>query len=537
MLSTISEVIRLAAEGTPVWMPELRSLFSVLPSSSRIVFHLHLITGKWIRREYGIPRWKSTEEKRFIQDFFHACVYNLLSACSGQELRFEYAPEDMHITELISDLDSVFQVHAARRRGYGKVVSIANRLCAAFDLPPFFFSVGAAPSSTGFLSPAEETAPGKEEFFSRHGHPDLTGALCGIDIGGTDIKLALAIDGKLAAVREFDWNPASSPTAGEILNPILEQVGLLRRSVHGNPLLRAVGVSFPDVVIGDRILGGETPKTDGMRRNTALDYEQEFRKISSLRELLQRHCLPGACIRIINDGNMAAFTAANEFSESGLLAHTLGTDLGTGWVLPDGSIPQMPLELYDLILDLGNYPGRTLPPADLRSTRNENSELPGARRYLGQSAAFRLAFERDPALLIGFTEQRDGIISVRSEPDDLRKPCLTHLMTLSEEGSVSACEVFRQIGLHLGVLSREGDFLLRTGMRQRFLYGRFTKSRRCFDLIQEGCAAFAPEYELLAPDDSTAQTSLMRQLASLPGYTVAQFGQAVGAIYYAVAAA
>jgi hypothetical protein len=33
--------------------------------------------------------------------------------------------------------------------------------------------------------------------------------ILGIDVGGTDIKLALAMNGKLAALKEYDWFPAS----------------------------------------------------------------------------------------------------------------------------------------------------------------------------------------------------------------------------------------------------------------------------------------------------------------------------------------
>ena len=54
-------------------------------------------------------------------------------------------------------------------------------------------------------------------------------------------------------------------------------------------------------------------------------------------------------MRITNDGNMAAFSAAMELAcggetglEGGVLAHTLGTDLGSGWLLPDGSVPELP---------------------------------------------------------------------------------------------------------------------------------------------------------------------------------------------------
>ena len=42
----------------------------------------------------------------------------------------------------------------------------------------------------------------------------------GIDIGGTDIKAAVAADGRLVCVKEYDWNPAASPTAEGIIAPI-----------------------------------------------------------------------------------------------------------------------------------------------------------------------------------------------------------------------------------------------------------------------------------------------------------------------------
>lgn len=58
--------------------------------------------------------------------------------------------------------------------------------------------------------------------------------LLGIDIGGTDIKLAVSVDGRLALCKEFDWFPASFATAEELIAPIL----LLTR------LLRAAGTLF-----------------------------------------------------------------------------------------------------------------------------------------------------------------------------------------------------------------------------------------------------------------------------------------------------
>ncbi len=363
---------------------------------------------------------------------------------------------------------------------------------------------------------------------------------CGMDVGGTDVKLAVSRGGKLLLTREFDWDPAQSPTADGLIDPLL---ALLDEALEasGGGAFDAVGLSFPDVVIRDRIVGGETPKTRGLRENPALDYEREFARLGGLREQMLSRCVPGGRVRITNDGNMAAFSAAMELAcggeaglEGGVLAHTLGTDLGSGWLLPDGSVPELPLEMYDFLVDLGSFPQRRYAPLDLRSVCNENSGLPGARRYLGQAACYRMAWELKPPLLDGFTEERDGLLQIQSLPRDLRKPCLEHLMAMAEESVSEAEEIFRRIGRHLAQVNREMDFILHPGTQTRYLYGRFVKRERCFSLIREGCAELMPSLRLVAADENLACSPLMLQLAQRPGVTVAQFGQAVGAIYFAL---
>ena len=172
------------------------------------------------------------------------------------------------------------------------------------------------------------------------------------------------------------------------------------------------------------------------------------------------------------------------------------------------------------------------PPEDLRSTRNENSGLPGARRYLGQAAAFRLAYDADPALLAGFTEERCGVLAIRRQPEDMRKACLAHLMAQAADGNAAAQAVFRQIGQNVGQISREMALLMRPQTDTRYLFGRFVKHPACFRLLQEGCRESLPTLRLEAADEDLMCTPLMR---ALPGHgvTVAQFGQAVGAMYYA----
>ncbi|MBR5093988.1 MAG: hypothetical protein IK095_02730, partial [Oscillospiraceae bacterium] len=377
---------------------------------------------------------------------------------------------------------------------------------------------------------------------ARQGAEDLR---CGLDVGGTDIKIVLSRDRQILLAEEFDWDPSRYTTAEELMAPILD---LLRRSLEKalpgeRGKLASLGLSFPDVAIRDRILGGRTPKTRGIRQNYGpTQYEEELLTLSSLTERLASFCREGARVHVLNDGSMAAFSAAVELACSGedealakgVFAHSLGTDLGSGWLRADGTVPPIPLELYDLLIDLGSFPQRLRSPRDLRATRNENSGLPGARRYLGQAAAYRLAWERRPELLAGETEERDGILQIRTEPEDRRKPCLEKLMVQAEAGDPDAEAVFRQIGANFGQISREIRTLLAPETDRRYLFGRFVRHPGCFRLLQEGCAAVMPELELVAADEELAASPLMRVLAARGEGSVARFGQAVGAIVYGI---
>ena len=168
---------------------------------------------------------------------------------------------------------------------------------------------------------------------------------------------------------------------------------------------------------------------------------------------------------------MAAFTSAVEQAAAGaelsrgFFAHTLGTDLGTGWVLPDGSIPEMPLEVYNFIVDLGSFGQRAFDPEDARSVRNVNTGLCGTlQKCAGQSGVFRLGAkylpERDPKTYARLFERglfaRDGErLLVPTAPADMRKPCLEFFMREAEDPSSVCAELFRAVGESLGVCWKE----------------------------------------------------------------------------------
>jgi hypothetical protein len=231
-----------------------------------------------------------------------------------------------------------------------------------------------------------------------------------------------------------------------------------------------------------------------------------------------------------------------------VFAHTLGTELGTGWVTETGAIPDIPLEVYNFIIDLGSWPERAYEPDDLRSVNNFNTALPGTlQKYCSQSGVFRLALKRfsaeRPDLLQelldrGYVERRGSGAAagwyVPTEPVDQRKSLLEHLMALPErEKDETNREIWREIGESLAVTLLETTRILDPGTDERFLFGRLVKSRACFDLMLEGARRVVPGIRLAVAGTGMANSSLMRQLEGHPEHTVAQFAQAIGAVYFA----
>ena len=421
----LSQWLQQARNGRSVWLSDVRRGCEVLPEHVAVTVQLTLCDGS--RRDFSlpIPRWADGEQRQFVQQYVTAFVFNTLSALSGREMAFYLDLRETEVVALLGELNDIFQVHKTARSGYGKVINIANRLCRPFGGGTFSFAVrdrSAYVPAPPEVSRGGDLLPRLRRSVERCG----SGVCCGIDIGGTDIKAAVAVDGRLVCVKEYDWNPAASPTADGITEPMLMLARLMRACViadslpkdHGAqamladalrkdaddeairaaisacedaaaelPLFDGLGLSFPDIVIGSRILGGETPKTKAMRENPDIDYETEFAKLGRVSETLAALCRASVRVRIINDGPMAAFSAAAELAADGaeltrgVVAYAMGTDLGSGWIDARGDIPEIPLELYDLLLDLGSAPWKHIPPEDIRSVRNENSGLSGVRRW------------------------------------------------------------------------------------------------------------------------------------------------------------
>ena len=573
MKNSIGTFLAKANNDENVWIDDVREAFSKENGFNRIILRLFLLDGTIRDYPVPIPGYSNKEEYRFLKDYLTASVFNILSVFSGTELQIYYDMKAPDVSLLIDDVLSSFDDIP----GLHKPVNIAGRLCRALNLSTFAFAKEDLRNYKEHEAKNEISSetPGLSSKILAAVKAAEKGLYVGLDIGGTDIKAVLSKKGKLLAVKEYDWNPMLFKTAEELMNPIYLITNLLRayagscdypvspefqtvsRAMRKEatdhemleaymaavslPLLNGIGISFPDVVIKNKILGGETPKTKGIRENKDADYNKELSELAELGERLKKACTRDAKVNIINDGSMSAFSTVCENIylnpdqvASSAVAYSLGTDLGTGWIRKDGTIPGIPLECYDMITDIGSYVSGKYESEDIRSVKNENSGLQGCRRYLGQAAAYRLIEKSEPELIHDFATEENGIIKIKSVPQDMRKPCLEHIMSAAENGDAKAEEVFRQIGINLGHLTSELEHIADTGAGSRSLFGRFVKKPHCFELLKEGFSEVVPEITLEAADDSMACTPLMKQLSEREDVTVAQFAQAVSAVYYSL---
>jgi predicted NBD/HSP70 family sugar kinase len=619
MSPSVTELIQQAKAGRSVYITDLHALFSDLADreSHRLAFVVEMLDGTGLRRfDQRVPRVDGLErdERAFVEDYIHAEVYNIISALGGRRMTVYSDQGSAELLAILSRLPAVFGIGLPRssRSGYGRAVNVTDRMIGALTpgAPGFSFEfapLDQAPAAMRPRSPAVDLVG-----FFRGRTRQLEGkALIGLDVGGTDIKAVLVDDGRIVDYAEYDWYPAGFLRSRQLVDPILLIVRLLvarlwihrlgeadgRRaalvelsskalhtgmgsastaemasSTPPEEMARAladleaagldrrlrcdgIGLCFPDVVVRNKIVGGEVYKTRGIRNNPDIDYERDFAELTDLDVRLREWVTPGGVVRIINDGPMAAFTAAVEMAASpdatdvasGVFAHTLGTELGTGWVTETGAIPDIPLEVYNFIIDLGCWPERAFEPDDLRSLNNFNTGLPGTlQKYCSQSGVFRLAFKRfsaeRPDLLReleekGFVERRraDGTEGwyVPTEPVDQRKPFLEHMMMLPDrEGDETNREIWREIGKSLAVTLLETRRILEPGTDLRFLFGRLVKNAACFELMVEGARGVDPRIRLVAAGAGMAHTPLMKQLEMHPHATVAQFAQAIGAVYF-----
>ena len=197
----LDEFIKLSQRGDALWISVVRKAFAAEPDAYRAVIRLECLDGTL--RDYAcpLPRWKNAAERDFLAEYLTARIFNILSCFSGRALHVYL---DLSAEEPRRLAEGCLAAFTATP-GLKKVLNIARRLCGSMGLPPFGMDVrDISDHSPAPLREAPASGVSLNERLLAAIEAGGRGAYCGMDVGGTDIKLAAALDGRLLAVKEYD---------------------------------------------------------------------------------------------------------------------------------------------------------------------------------------------------------------------------------------------------------------------------------------------------------------------------------------------
>lgn len=580
----------------PLFLSELQERISRLPAGERQEIRLLV----WVNKEqeyrklcFEMPKGETLQgERELYRRYLLAMMNNLLVSFGGAGLELYFDETDQELKSLAEEAVAEFQADSPRndRKSYGVYLNYINRMNVFLGLGRFAFQLKDL-SAWPKLDPEKEYriyVPQKEEEelkLLKRTATELEGrCICSLDVGGNSIKGAVVKDGRALVLKEYQWYPTGCRTAQEMNDPMLLMVrflsactGLMERNgnlaaaeaafaknvPYGQLLAEtealersgictkgrfdAIVIGFPDIVVHNKIAGGESFKHQGMKNNPDTDYEVEFFKTSDLDELAAPYAKEGAPVVVLNDGNAASYITSVEqtfapesfIDENGMFCCTIGTEMGTGFISRGGTIQHIPLEGFQHVIDLGNEEYRKYPPADLRSVNSTNTGIPGVvQKYISQMGLFRMALtalweSKDPLFeklqemgLIAYDAGADTLYSVL-EPEDRRGTLTRFLISQLSEGCPAVEEAFRMMGKAMGILIDQDRLIFPEITTRRLLSGGIIADDRAFALMREGLRAYNPSYDVMRLDEETMYSPLLRSMTP----EQRSFNVAIGSAY------
>ena len=580
----------------PLFLSELQERISRLPAGERQEIRLLV----WVNKEqeyrklcFEMPKGETLQgERELYRRYLLAMMNNLLVSFGGAGLELYFDETDQELKSLAEEAVAEFQADSPRndRKSYGVYLNYINRMNVFLGLGRFAFQLKDL-SAWPELDPEKEYriyVPQKEEEelkLLKRTATELEGrCICSLDVGGNSIKGAVVKDGRALVLKEYQWYPTGCRTAQEMNDPMLLMVrflsactGLMERDgnlaaaeaafaknvPYGQLLAEtealersgictkgrfdAIVIGFPDIVVHNKIAGGESFKHQGMKNNPDTDYEVEFFKTSDLDELAAPYAKEGAPVVVLNDGNAASYITSVEqtfapesfIDENGMFCCTIGTEMGTGFISRGGTIQHIPLEGFQHVIDLGNEEYQKYPPADLRSVNSTNTGIPGVvQKYISQMGLFRMALtalweSKDPLFeklqemgLIAYDAGADTLYSVL-EPEDRRGALTRFLVSQLSEGCPAVEEAFRMMGKAMGILIDQDRLIFPEITTRRLLSGGIIADDRAFALMREGLRAYNPSYDVMRLDEETMYSPLLRSMTP----EQRSFNVAIGSAY------
>ena len=407
--------------------------------------------------------WQEQEVSRYIKTY----IYNRAWAIGGYRI-------------LVSCPKKLYEpIRTAFMAEYGEYYHIATFMTKVYDKPFEIQLVDSETIDSMMLLPTSEMQSSPKR-----------GARIGVDLGGSDIKVAALVDGELKFYQKRNWRPMSFTDAEEHLTVVSDMIWVAKGK-SGLTKLDGIGISTAGVVVNSKIM------ISGLGVGLT---ESQFRdKITPMGAIIKAR-FSGVNVDVAHDGDVAAIWAYVEMGLGNVLGLSLGTGLGAGFADKRGSLASFLCEIGKSLIDM--HP--EAPEHIYNHTRGP------ALHYLSQNAAFRLAKENS------------------IEVDHIEVPAekLRYIQKLAENGNPKAREIFAKIGHYLAVAVVEFHDYFR--MEHVVLFGRVTTGiageiilSKANQVLNKKFSDIAEKVQLHLPVAQKGDVNLNRE-----------FGQAIAAAYF-----
>ncbi len=313
---------------------------------------------------------------------------------------------------------------------------------------------------------------------------NLDGVRIGFDLGGSDRKCALLVDGKVIFSEEVKWDPYFQKDPAYQYEGIKHSLNLAAAHIPAGRKLDAIGGSSAGVYINNTVRvaslfrGITDPAVFNAKvKNMFVDIAKEY----------------GVPFEVINDGDVTALAGSMSMNKNGVLGIAMGTSVAAGYVDPEGRMTNWLSELAFVPVDL-----RENGPADEWS-----GDLGCGVQYFSQQGVGRLL----PLAGIHM-------------PKAMRLPeQLEGLQKLMKAGDPRAAKVYEAIGIAFGyTLAHFADFYQ---YHELLIMGRVTSGKGgdiILDKAREVLRVEFPELKinLSVPDEASKRHGQAIAAGSLP---------------------
>lgn len=235
------------------------------------------------------------------------------------------------------------------------------------------------------------------------------GARIGLDAGGSDVKIAAVLDGKVLFDREIVWQP-------KVNSDPFYHVGFINRAVDEAksylPRVDHIGVSSAGIFV------------DNETRVASLFVKVDEKDFKPVRDIYKNAAKRiDAPVTVANDGDVAAMAGAIELGLTNVLGLAMGTSEAVGYVNEDNCLTGRLSELAFVPVDMN----------ESAAIDEWSGDAGVGVKYLSQDGVIKLA-------------EKAGI-SLKNGKTPAEK--LKIVQKLAEEGDEKAIDVFRDVGVYL----------------------------------------------------------------------------------------